>query len=51
MDREKPPIEPGPEPDTSGAGVPDDTDERHGTGQDETPMLDDDGDVVHETPQ
>lgn len=46
-----PPIEPGPEPDTTGAGEPDDIDERHGTGRAETPMLNDDGDVVHGTPQ
>ncbi|MFI8593146.1 hypothetical protein ACIGCK_01775 [Microbacterium sp. NPDC078428] len=44
MDRDNPPIEPGPEPDTTDAGEPDDTDERHGTAG-QTPVVDSEGNV------
>lgn len=46
-DNVKPPIEPGPEPDTTDAAVPDDTDS-HLDAEDAPMMLDESGDVLDE---
>lgn len=46
----RPPIEPGPEPDTTGAAVPEDADDIGLDAEDAPMMLDGEGDIIDESP-